>query len=92
MGTVARTAVVAGTVNAVGQRHQERVTRDAQAAAWREDEAARRQQAPPPSADRTPTVDADLIAQLENLGRLRETGVLTDEEFAVMKAKLIGTS
>jgi hypothetical protein len=44
--------------------------------------------APPPPAPAAPQVD--VIAQLEQLGRLHESGVLTDEEFAAQKAKLLG--
>jgi len=46
---------------------------------------------PPPAPAPAPAVGgADMIAQLEQLGRLHETGVLTDEEFAAQKAKLLG--
>ena len=42
------------------------------------------QQAPPaPAAD-------DKSAQLQNLAQLHSQGVLTDEEFAAAKAKLLG--
>jgi hypothetical protein len=33
----------------------------------------------------------DLIAQLQQLGQLRESGILSDEEFNAAKAKLLGT-
>ena len=33
----------------------------------------------------------DTITQLQQLGQLHEQGVLTDEEFAQQKAKLLGT-
>jgi hypothetical protein len=32
-----------------------------------------------------------MIQQLQQLGQLRDQGVLTDEEFAQQKAKLLGT-
>ena len=32
----------------------------------------------------------DLITQLERLGGLRDQGILTEEEFAAQKAKLLG--
>lgn len=41
---------------------------------------------PPPAAPS----QADTIEQLKQLGELRESGVLTDEEFAAQKAKLLG--
>jgi hypothetical protein len=31
-----------------------------------------------------------MLAQLEKLGKLHDSGVLTDEEFAAQKAKLLG--
>jgi hypothetical protein len=33
----------------------------------------------------------DVITQLERLGALKAQGILTEEEFAVQKAKLLGT-
>jgi hypothetical protein len=33
--------------------------------------------------------EADVVARLERLGRLRDSGVLTDEEFAAAKAELL---
>jgi len=44
------------------------------------------QQAPPPAAPS----QADVISQLKQLGELRDAGVLTEEEFAGQKAKLLG--
>lgn len=81
---VARTAVVAGTATAVSNRVSRR-----QAGRWAEqDQAAYAQQAPPQQAPPAPA--ADPIAQLKELGELRDSGVLTDEEFAAQKAKLLG--
>jgi hypothetical protein len=34
--------------------------------------------------------EGDLVKQLERLGVLRDEGVLTDEEFATAKARLLG--
>jgi len=77
----ARTAVVAGTATAVSGRVQRR-----QAARWeQQDEQQYAQQAPPPE----PAED-DATAQLQNLARLHSQGVLTDEEFAAAKAKILG--
>lgn len=36
-----------------------------------------------------PTADADVLSRLEKLQGLREKGVLTDEEFAAQKARLL---
>ena len=47
------------------------------------------QYAPPPEAPAAPS-QADVISQLKQLGELRDAGVLTEEEFAAQKAKLLG--
>ena len=83
----ARTAVVAGTATAVSGRVQRR-----QAARWDEQDAQQYaaqqpqyQQAPPAAA---PEVDS--TAQLQNLAQLHAQGVLTADEFAAAKAKILG--
>lgn len=98
---VARTAVVAGTATAVSGRVQRRqaakfADRDAQTAADRnrayeqdraEQEPATRDDAQAPAAqERQP----DLVTQLRELASLKEDGILTEEEFAAQKAKLLG--
>ena len=80
----ARTAVVAGTATAVAGRVQRR-----QANKWdqqdaQQDEQQYQQEAPPPEAE------DDATAQLQNLAALHTQGVLTDEEFAAAKAKILG--
>ena len=76
----ARTAVVAGTAAAVSGRVHRR-----QAAKWDEQDAQQyEQEAPPPEAE------DDATAQLQNLAKLHTQGVLTDEEFAAAKAKILG--
>ena len=80
---VARTAVIAGTASTVSGRVQRR-----QNARWaEEDQGAASAQAPPQAA----APAADPIAQLKELGELHESGVLTDEEFAAQKAKILGS-
>ncbi|RIJ71288.1 SHOCT domain-containing protein [Nakamurella silvestris] len=95
LGTAARTAVVVGTAQAVsGSVAQSQAVR----AQDRQDAEAFRQQAqpvaPPPAAPvaaAAPAVDTDtLIAQLTQLGELHKAGVLTDQEFAAQKARLLG--
>jgi hypothetical protein len=76
----ARTAVVAGTATAVSGRVQRR-----QAERWGQEDAQQyAQQAPPPAPEE------DETAQLQNLAQLHNQGVLTDEEFAAAKAKILG--
>ena len=81
----ARTAVVAGTATAVSGRVARR-----QNARWaEEDQAAYDQQMAQQQAPAAPAAD-DQSAQLQNLAQLHSQGVLTDEEFAAAKAKLLG--
>ncbi len=92
---VARTAVIAGTAtavsNGVSRRQYGRWERKAE-----EEQAQQQQQyAPQPAAQPAPAAPAassmdDKIEQLKQLGALHEQGILTDEEFAAQKAKLLG--
>jgi len=89
LGTMGRTAVVAGTATAVSGR----VARNQNAKAQEQADAqAAEQQAaappPPPAAPAPPPAD-DLISQLERLGSLHAQGLLTDEEFAAAKGSLL---
>jgi membrane protease subunit (stomatin/prohibitin family) len=85
MRMAARTAVVAGTATAVSGRvaHKQNEKYAAQAA---EQQAAA---APAPAAPAAPAVD-DQTAQLTNLANLHAQGILSDEEFAAAKAKVLG--
>ena len=79
---IARTAVVAGTATAVSNRVSRR-----QAERWADQDASAAQPEPQPAhAEPEP----DPIEQLKQLGELHQQGVLTDEEFAAQKAKLLG--
>lgn len=88
---VARTAAVAGTATAVSGRVQRRQAekfagRDAQIAADRQ-QAYEDQQPPAPAAPA-----ADPIQQLKDLAALKEQGILTEEEFAAQKAKILAST
>ena len=87
---MARTAVVAGTATAVSNRVSRR-----QAQRWgytdQEPQYAEPQYAepaPPPPAPAAPA--ADPIEQLKQLAALKDQGILTEEEFAAQKAKILG--
>lgn len=84
---VARTAVIAGTASAVGGRVHHR--QESKWAQQEEQQAAQQQaqQAPPPQAA---PAGGSMIDQLKQLGELKEQGILTEEEFAAQKAKLLG--
>jgi putative oligomerization/nucleic acid binding protein len=87
---MARTAVVAGTATAVSNRVSRR-----QAQRWAAQDTYGQdpygyQEPPPPSAPAPAAPAADPIEQLKQLGALHQQGILTDEEFAAQKARLLG--
>jgi hypothetical protein len=47
---------------------------------------------PPAAAPAAPAAPAqpDMVEQLRRLGELRDAGILTEEEFAAQKAKILG--
>jgi hypothetical protein len=102
---MARTAAVVGTATATRNavnRHQADKNAQAYASAVN---TAYAQQAPPPQQvyappppqeqyapqelAPAPPSQEDMIAQLERLGALKAQGLLTDEEFAAAKQKLL---
>lgn len=105
IGLAARTAVVAGTATAVSggiaSRRQRNEQEAAEAQAW---QAQQQQQAmdaaaaqavanAAPAAQPMPAPASgggDLMGQLTQLAALHDQGVLSDEEFAAGKAKLLG--
>jgi len=96
MRGIARTAVVAGTATVVSGRVSRRqqgrwAQKDQQAQAQQEAEAPPAQ-APPTQAPPTRGSDMDTkLAQLKNLGELKEQGVLTDTEFEAEKTKILSS-
>jgi len=98
IGTMARTAVVAGTATAVSNRVSRR-----QAGRWQDQADAQayqeqqyqQQYAPPPQQQYAPPPPPqgedmdDKIASLTKLGQLRDQGILTDAEFEAQKAKIL---
>jgi hypothetical protein len=100
---MARTAVVAGTASAVSGRVQRRqankfAEKDAATAAKQQEaydaqmaqqqEPVDEQPAPPPAA--AGGISNDAIQQLKELAALKEQGILTEQEFGVQKAKILG--
>ena len=89
LGVVARTAVISGTAAAVSNNVSRRQSnRWAEGAEPQATAPAAPQQvaAPAPAAGG----ESDVIAQLKELASLRDQGILTDDEFAAQKAKLLG--
>jgi hypothetical protein len=102
IGGMARTAVVAGTATAVSNRvsrrqagrwaAQEQQQYAAQQYETQQQQAYQQQQyqqPPPPPAAPAATGGDDMIEQLQKLGQLRDSGVLTEAEFEAQKAKLL---
>ncbi|MFJ6783535.1 SHOCT domain-containing protein [Streptomyces yangpuensis] len=90
---VARTAVVAGTATAVSNRVSRR-----QAGRWQQQEYEQQQAyqqqaaaAPPPPPPAPPAGDdmSSKLDQLQKLGELKAQGLLTEEEFAQQKSRLL---
>jgi hypothetical protein len=79
---------VAGTATAVSNRVSRR-----QANKWSQQAEAeayeQMQQAPPPQP--APAPQADTVSQLKELAELKDAGILTEEEFAAQKAKILGS-
>jgi hypothetical protein len=83
---VARTAVIAGTATTVSNRVSRR-----QGQRWAQQEAQEApQQQAPVAAPAAPAAAPSMIDQLKELGKLKSQGILTEEEFAAQKAKLLG--
>jgi hypothetical protein len=87
---IARTAAIAGTATAVGNRVSRR-----QQNRWaqQEDQQYAQQQpqqqyAPPPQAA---APARDQVAQLKDLAELKSQGILTDAEFDAQKAKILAS-
>lgn len=113
LGTMARTAVIAGTATAVAggvsdaqQRRageqakisdmaaqQQQLQGQQAALAQQQQELARQQAGAPASPPPTSTggVTQETVAMLQQLGELQKQGILTPEEFAQQKARILGS-
>jgi membrane protease subunit (stomatin/prohibitin family) len=78
VGMAARTAVVVGTANAVSKKQQKKY-------ANQQEQQAASAEAAPAAAPQD-----DLATQLESLAKLRDQGILTEEEFSAKKAQILG--
>lgn len=111
LGTVARTAVIAGTATATSkavsgamdsaaQRQQQgqmaKQTAEAERLQAKADlEQLKTQmetmQAQQVQAATVPASNPDFMAQLQQLAQLKQSGMLTEEEFQLAKTKLLGS-
>jgi putative oligomerization/nucleic acid binding protein len=85
---VARTAMIAGTATAVSNRVSRR-----QGQRWAtQEEQQYAQQQPQQAAPAAPVAgESSTIDQLKELAELKSQGILTEEEFAAQKAKILGS-
>jgi hypothetical protein len=82
---IARTAVIAGTATAVSNRVSRR-----QEGRWAQQEQQQQMAAQaPPQPVAAPVHQDDPMERLKQLAQLHDSGVLTDEEFATAKAKIL---
>ena len=89
--TMARTAVVAGTATVVAggvQRHQAKKYGAQQQAAEPQPEVV---YAAAPAPEPAGGMTADAIQQLKDLAALKDQGILTEDEFAAQKAKILAS-
>jgi Short C-terminal domain len=84
---MARTAVVAGTATAVSNRVSRRQANRWAAQDTQAYEPAPQQYAPSPAPG---DGGSDPIAQLKELAALKDQGILTEQEFAAQKARILG--
>ena len=99
IGGMARTAVVAGTATAVSNRVSRRQGNRWAAKEQQAEQSQSYQQPPPPPAPAPPAPappaaaaplsQAETLDQLKQLGELKAAGVLTEEEFAMQKARIM---
>ena len=82
VGAAARTAVVAGTATAVSGRVARR----------QQNKYAQEEQAAPAPAAAAPAeaAEPDYMAELEQLAKLRDQGILSPEEFEAKKKQILG--
>jgi Short C-terminal domain len=88
IGTMGRTAVIAGTATAVSGSVSRRADRRADEQAQYQAQQTAQQQAVPQQAAATP---GDTMSQIRELADMRSQGLLTDEEFTAAKAQVLGT-
>ena len=105
IGMAARTAVVAGTATAVSGNVSRRQQEKAQGQYEQQQYEAAQQQAqidaaaqaaaaqyaqPAAAAPAAPAGGTDIVAELTKLASLKDAGILSEDEFAAAKAKLLG--
>jgi hypothetical protein len=85
-----RAAAVGGGAYAMG-KHRANTEAEQQQQAYNEGQQSAAAAPPAPAAPASRGITADDTARLQELGRLHDQGILTDEEFAQQKAAILGT-
>lgn len=86
-----RAAAVGGGAYAMG-KHRERMQAENEQAAYEQGQQAATAAAPPAAAPESSGITSQDTERLAELGKLHEQGVLTDDEFAQQKARILGTA
>jgi Short C-terminal domain len=87
---VARTAVIAGTATTVSNRVSRRQAQKWQSqGTYPSDQAAAAPQPAAPVQPQSAPAAPDMVQQLKDLADLKDQGILTDEEFAAQKARIL---
>jgi membrane protease subunit (stomatin/prohibitin family) len=81
IGTAARAGVAAGVAGRVHRRQQQR---------WGEQDQGAYEQQPPQAAPQAAAAAPDYAAELEQLAKLRDEGVITADDFEAKKKQLLG--
>jgi Short C-terminal domain len=84
-----RAAAVGGGAYMYG-KHRANVQADQQEQAYEQGQQSAMAAAPP--AEPAPGISSSDTARLQELGKLHEQGILTDEEFAQQKAIILGSA
>ena len=91
---LARAAIVGGAAYHAGKRRSEAeqadAERDMRLEELEQQQAMQAGQPPAAAAPAAPTVD--VVEQLQKLAALKDQGILTEEEFAEQKRKLLASS
>jgi hypothetical protein len=91
---LARAAVVGGVAYHAGKKRSEAeqadYERDMRLQELEQQQGQQAMQAAPPPAPAAPSVD--VVEQLQKLAALKDQGILTEEEFAEQKRKLLASS
>ena len=86
-----RAAAVGGGAYAMG-KHRANAEAEQQQEAYSAGQQSMAQAPPPPAPPQSHGITAEDTARLQELGKLHEQGILTDEEFSAQKAAILGLS